>query len=163
MTDLDFYLDALLSGQVLGVAVGVTADEVERALGDDFVDDVRKKRMRRDYGLVELYFHGVDGEWTCSGSTIQVHRLAETGADAVPATITGRYGEFRPVVRFAELADALRARADGRTPVRDALTDEFGHFHLPGTGSHLTAAREAGATDPVFGAVWSIELRAGAD
>jgi hypothetical protein len=160
VTDLDLYVDALVSGQVLGVAAGATDGEVARALGADFLDDVGKKRMRRDYGLVELYFQREGGEWRCAGITLQVHRLTEVGVDMVPAPLAARYGAFRPVVPFAAVADAVRA--GGRELALRSVTADFGQFLLPGTGSHLTAARvpaDDDAAEPVFSEVWSIELR----
>jgi hypothetical protein len=53
---LIFYVDAVLSGAVLGVGRGSSAPQVEQALGREFLDDSRKQRMRRDYGLVEFHF-----------------------------------------------------------------------------------------------------------
>jgi hypothetical protein len=156
MSDLDLYVEALTEGTVLGVAVGATDDEVANVLGTDFLDDVRKKRMRRDYGLIELYFHREGYVWRCAGITLQVHRLAGA-TDLVPAPLAERYGAFRPLVPFAEVSAEVRAR--GRELVRESLADDFGHFHLSGTTAHLTAVRDQCASEPSFTEVWSIELR----
>jgi hypothetical protein len=164
VTDLDFYAEAILSGRVLGLGSGSTADEVERALGRDFVDDARKQLMRRDYGLIEFHFNRANREWVCFGVSIQVHRLADAGEEIVPPVLIGRYGAFGRSVAFGQLVDRIKGKAPGRAVECAEASGGFGTFRVDGTDSQILAVcsqvpianAEAGARD-----LWSIELRAG--
>ena len=54
-TDLDFFVDVVVSGAVLGVGLIDSPDGVAHAIGTDFVEDCGRAVMRRDYGLVEFF------------------------------------------------------------------------------------------------------------
>jgi hypothetical protein len=164
MTGIDFYVDALLSGLVCGVGPGSTADEIESALGRDFVDDARKQRMRRDYGLLEFYFDRVKQAWICVGSTIQVHRLLDADLEIVPSAVADRYSAFATTLGVKFLAEAVSAKG-GPDLVRESATGEFVRYHLHGTGRFVHARQiQAEAVDacPGLEEVWSIEIRGSA-
>ena len=161
MTGIDFYLDALLSGLVCGVGPGSTADEIESALGREFVDDVRKQRMRRDYGLVEFYFDRVKQAWICVGSTIQVHRLLDVDSEIVPSALADRYSAFATTLGVEFLAETVSAKG-GPNLIREGATGEFVRYHLDGTNCFVHARQiqpEAVDSRPGFKEVWSIEIR----
>jgi hypothetical protein len=54
VADLDFFVDVVVGGTVLGVGLTDSPDDVARTLGGDFVEDRTRAAMRRDYGLVEF-------------------------------------------------------------------------------------------------------------
>jgi hypothetical protein len=160
MTDLDFYVDALLSGLVCGVGPGSTSDEVERALGRQFVDDARRHWMRRDYGLVELYFNRVEKNWICFGFTVQVHRMSDVGVEIVPSVLVDRYGAFATSLEIEVLVDAVSAEG-GRNLVRESVAAEFVRYRLDGTNSFVHALHvQSKEPDARAGLekVWSIEI-----
>ena len=160
MTDLDFYVDALLSGLVCGVGPGSTSDEVERALGRQFVDDARRHWMRRDYGLVELYFNRIEKNWICFGLTIQVHRISELGIDIIPSVLVDRYGTFATSLGVDVLVDAVSAERS-RNLVREGVTGGFVRYRLDGTNSFVHAVQVQSEELGVCAGleeVWSIEI-----
>ncbi|AZM45754.1 hypothetical protein DMB38_07845 [Streptomyces sp. WAC 06738] len=103
----------------------------ERALPGDHLEDRRKKFMRWDYGLVEVFFARVDRQWSGSGFTIQVHRLAEAGGGPVPACLRDAYGDFRSSVPLGELTDSLAAAGLSLTEVESYSDREFSQFTSP--------------------------------
>ena len=102
VADLDFFVDVIASGAVLGVGLGDSPDDIARALGSDLVEDGDRAAMRRDYGLVEFYWARRDGSdpWHATGFTVQVHRL---GSIDVTGVLVARYGPFGRQLRFARL------------------------------------------------------------
>lgn len=67
MSDVAFYASLIVNGEILGCTFGDAPEVWDSALGDDYLDDRRKGRMRRDFGLVEVSFQRVDQQW-------QMHR-----------------------------------------------------------------------------------------
>ncbi|WP_181785725.1 hypothetical protein [Streptomyces phytophilus] len=59
-TDVDLYSRVVQHESLGGATADSTPDEWARALPGDFLEDKRKKFMRRDYGLVEVFFERVD-------------------------------------------------------------------------------------------------------
>lgn len=164
MTGTDFYVDALLSGLVCGVGPGSTADEIEGALGREYVDDARKQRMRRDYGLVEFYFDRVKQAWICVGYAIQVHRLLDADPEIVPSALADRYSAFATTLGVESLAEAVGAKG-GPNLIRESATGEFVRYRLHGMNCFVHARQiQAEAVDarPGFEEVWSIEIRGSA-
>lgn len=102
MADLDFFVDVVVSGAVLGVGLTDSPDEVARTLGGDFAEDQNRVVMRRDYGLVEFSWARRPGSdsWQATGFTVQAHRLTRiTVIDA----LVQRYGPFGRQLRFTQL------------------------------------------------------------
>ncbi|MGI8648278.1 MAG: hypothetical protein DLM55_04420 [Acidimicrobiales bacterium] len=94
MSGLDFLVDFAATGDIEGVGLGSSPYEWDQIIGADYVDDVQKNQMRRDYGLIELTFWHTDGAWLCTGISVQAHRLWWETADLVPAMLQKKYGEF---------------------------------------------------------------------
>ena len=110
MTSLDFFVGFAASGRVEGVGLNSAPEDWSDHLGADFIDDKSKskKRLRRDYGLVELGFSREDGGWRCFVISIQVHRLWWHD-ELVPEKLRSKYGEFPKAVSFEELCRRLEA------------------------------------------------------
>jgi hypothetical protein len=159
LTDLDFYVDALISGRIHNVGPGSTPEEVEGALGGDFVDDARKRWMRRDFGLVEFHFNSVQSTWVCFGFSIQIHRLVKSGYDIVPAALRYRYGSFGISPRLGRLAEAVAAKRGGDL-VLEEVSGEFARYHLHGTNSFVYARPLSPGDAFNSQELWSIEIRA---
>ncbi|MGC4876807.1 hypothetical protein ACLQ26_11185 [Micromonospora sp. DT43] len=159
MIDLAFYVDAARSGSILGVGPGSTADEIQNALGRDFVDDARRGRMRRDYGLVEFQFNRSGSGWLCFGMAIQVHRLPSGGTRIIPAALRDRYGQLAASVDADLFAQALAMR--GGQIVREGVEGEFTRYRVDGTSSfvHVHEERQELIGEGGSGDVWSIEIR----
>jgi hypothetical protein len=165
VTELAFYATALTTGTVLGLGIGSGADEVERILGSDFLDDPGRDTLRRDYGLVEFGFERDHG-WTCRVISIQVHRLACHEEDAVPAALREKYGSFAAYLPYENLAPALAAQ--GYTTHTDREEDPHAGFRVlqvdqTGTEIVVVGGKEAERTGdrPGYGDVWSISLSGG--
>lgn len=161
MTDIDFYVDALVSERVHGVGPGSTADEIEGVLGGGFVDDARKQWMRRDYGLVEFQFNRAKSAWICFGISIQVHRLAESGPEVIPSVLSDRYGVFGTSLNLDHLADALGVKG-GSELEREEAAGEFVRYRVNRTNSfvHTRQAQQGSArVGRQSEEVWSIEIR----
>ncbi|WP_052770253.1 hypothetical protein [Streptomyces sp. CNQ-509] len=130
-TDIDLY-SRVVRHETLGEATADSTPEVwEQALPGDRLEDRRKKFMRWDYGLVEVFFARVDRQWSGSGFTIQVHRLAEAGGGPVPACLRDAYGDFRSSVPLGELTDSLAAAGLSLTEVESYSDREFSQFTSP--------------------------------
>lgn len=104
---VDFFADVVASGAVLGAGVGDGPDAVARVLGGEFTEAKDRRRMRRDYGLVEFCWERLPGagDWHATGFTVQVHRLAS--GISVAGDLTRRYGPFGRRLPFTDLAAAL--------------------------------------------------------
>jgi hypothetical protein len=74
---LDFFVDVVVSGAVLGVGLTDTPETVAAVLGEDFVEDGERTVLRRDYGLVEFSWSRPSAAqpWHATGFTVQAHRL----------------------------------------------------------------------------------------
>jgi hypothetical protein len=92
VADLDFFVDVVVSGAVLGVGLTDSPDEVARTLGGDFAEDRNRAVMRRDYGLVEFSWarRPGSGSWQATGSTVQAQgvelAVLPSADDIVPAS-----------------------------------------------------------------------------
>lgn len=109
MRVIDFLVDVLASGAVLGVGISDSPEEVARRLGEDFAEERRRGRLRRDYGLAEFSWERPPGgaEWRPAGFAVQVHRLAYGAALPLPGGpgIVAGPGERR--VHFGDLSFGL--------------------------------------------------------
>ncbi|MGH9338551.1 MAG: hypothetical protein ACRD1R_02930 [Acidobacteriota bacterium] len=71
MIAINFLARVALTGEVAGVGLGSSVEQIRDALGLERVSDRRKKSLRLDYGLFEFsLFSG-----SCEGIAVQVHRL----------------------------------------------------------------------------------------
>lgn len=106
---IDFLVDVLASGAVLGVGVSGSPEDVTRRLGEDFTETRRRGQLYRDYGLAEFFWERPPGgdEWHPAGFALQVHRLAHAAALPLPGRpgIVLGPGEHR--VRFGDVSSGL--------------------------------------------------------
>lgn len=160
MTELDFLHDVAVSGQVLGVGLGTNPTQWEQALGNDYVDDVHKGRMRRDYGLVELSFLRFENSWKCIGISIQVHRLPLPNADVIPKPLSRRYGTFQDRVSFGALVQSIIRAGASSEAIEDATRSRYRRFWIPESCAliHVIDDDVSDSGVPGPGDVWSIAL-----
>ncbi|MEU5546609.1 hypothetical protein AB0G85_30100 [Streptomyces sioyaensis] len=154
MMDLDFYVAAATRAEIGGATLGADVSQWGDVLGDDCVEDVRKSRMRRDYGLIEIFFERRAATWRSTGFSLQIHRLA-LGESMVPAALPRRYGNFRSRVGFEELHKAIqRTGSDVEELER---VGEYRHYKIPKSNASIYVVYEADTALPVaYGDVWSI-------
>lgn len=133
MSDLDFYAHVATRCEVLGTGLGSSPDAWEAAVGPDYLDDPGKGLLRRDYGLVELFFSDAEGPLSCFGFSVQIHRLIH--GLSVPASLTQPYGEFAPRVRFAELRAAILSL--GRTVEPDDVSGDVHRYRVAESGARI--------------------------
>lgn len=106
---IDFLIDVLASGAVIGVGIGDSPEEVALRLGEDFAEVLRPGLLSRDYGLAEFSWERPPGDerWQLAGFALQVHRLAH--GEAPPRSgspgLLPAFGERR--ARFADLSAGL--------------------------------------------------------
>jgi hypothetical protein len=103
---LDFFVDVVASGAVLGVGLTDPPEMVLRVLGDGYVEDERPTTLRRDFGLVEFFWNrrSRSQPWYPSGFAVQVYRL---GVVDVDPGLVDRYGPFGIRLRYRDLDDEL--------------------------------------------------------
>lgn len=160
MADLNFCSDVCTSAQVLGRGLRSSLAEWEQSLGNNYVDDERKGRLRRDYGIVELSFARMEGNWECMAISVQVHRLALPHEDVIPEVIARRYGKFRERVPFVELERSIREGGASVELISDAVEPHPKRFWVPSSQAlvHVVDEPLHDADGPRYGDVWSIAL-----
>ncbi|MEU5953042.1 hypothetical protein [Streptomyces sp. NPDC047525] len=161
MSDVDFYVGATLQNEILGVPLGASPEDWEASLGGDFLDDVRKSRMRRDYGLVEVAFVKRDGVWESMTASLQIHRMARGLEDIVPPPLTHTYGAFAELMPFDLFHEVLQGQGGSLEEVADPSTGGFRQFREPLTGSCLYVTDESSPGGMQPGSLWSIVLSRG--
>jgi hypothetical protein len=165
MSALDFFTDFAVNGHVEGVGLNSTPEEWTENLGPDFIDDKSKsnKRMRRDYGLVELGFFRADGLWNCFLISLQAHRLWRHGD--VPQKLVDRYGEFPRSIQFDEVRRVLSALGYEPELIADEQGSDTVRYHIPATNI-LIAVASAEVEEFEYlpaGSVWAMHLSQGSD
>jgi hypothetical protein len=165
VTDLDFYVSAVTDGAIYGLGVGSSPEQWTAKLGDQCLDDVRKRGMRRDYGLIEVGFHRLKGErqWRCFSISVQVHRLASGIGNNVPDRLSRDYGPFRERLPFTVLAAEIKHHNEEFTKDKTTPTPDFDLYRLPAAKSAIYVVREHGDDDDPYheGDVWSLALLIG--
>ncbi|MEV7193970.1 hypothetical protein AB0N81_19510 [Streptomyces sp. NPDC093510] len=158
MPDIDFYVTAALRNEVLDIPLGAPPEVWEEGLGGDFLDDVTKSHMRRDYGLVEVAFTRRDGRWESVSASLQIHRLAHGLAGVVPPPLARSYGEFAEHVHFDRFRAALQARGGVLEEVAGRSMGGFSHFREAAVRSSVYVEGDPphGGLEPAT--VWSIVL-----
>lgn len=132
MIGVDFFADFFCHGAVLGVGLDTSPDEWQNVLGSDYVDDIQRRYLRRDYGLIELAFARVESRWTCYSITVQAHRLSTAGSRVVPEALRQRYGDFvhpLPVSHFRDLLSKQECECEELERMPD--DDQFHRFWSP--------------------------------
>lgn len=162
MFDLDFYVDIALFGRVFDIKPGDTRDRIEQILGDDFVDETRNSRSRRDYGLIEFSFGRAGREWICSGFSVQVHRLTTPGkGNIIPKIIADQFGYFRETVKLDDLVARAQLKGDLGNLVREKVVVDFGYFSFEGSSAKMIVSKDVdnhSTVAPGFSDIWSIEV-----
>ncbi|MFD7628380.1 hypothetical protein ACFV7Q_20450 [Streptomyces sp. NPDC059851] len=133
MSDLDFYAHVATRCSVLGAGIGSDPAAWEDAVGPDYLDDPGDGLLRRDYGLVELSFSDVEGRLTCSGISVQVHRLVHD--TRVPPALERAYGTFAPRTRFEELRRVVLSL--GCTVDPDDVTGTVHRYRVSESGARI--------------------------
>ncbi|MFB9237706.1 hypothetical protein ACFFWC_19455 [Plantactinospora siamensis] len=157
MAGLEFFVDVVVTGAVLGVGLADSPEQVTRVLGEDFVDDAAGTRLRRDYGLVEFFWSRPKGtpEWRAAGFTVAAHRLPWVG---IAGPLLDRYGQFGDRLPFDRLRERL-SRYGYR--LRDITTAADGgdhrRFWLADSQTAVTVATSGWEGRLAAGDVWSIE------
>ncbi|MET8685875.1 hypothetical protein ABZV77_16800 [Streptomyces sp. NPDC004732] len=144
MSDIDFYVETVLRQTVLGVPLGSSPEEWENKLGGDFLDDARKGRMRRDYGLVEIAFVRRAGAWESVSVSLQIHRMARGLDGIVPRPLTDIHGDFSPQVPLDVFLRALRAQGGDLEEGTEPSSGGFRQFRETSTGTTLYVADGSG-------------------
>jgi hypothetical protein len=165
MSALKFFTDFALNGQIEGVGLNSTPAEWAEGLGTDFIDDKSKsgKRLRRDYGLVELGFVRAEGSWSCFLISIQAHRLWQYHSN-VPRKLIEKYGEFPRSVQFDEVRRALHALGYEPELVADEHRSDTARYRIPGAKVLIAVvSREAESDYLPTGSIWSMELSESSD
>jgi hypothetical protein len=161
VSGLDFFVDFAASGRVEGIGLNSTLEDWSEHLGDNYVDDIKKKQMRRDYGVVELGFNRAGEQWRCVGIGIQAHRLWWT-TGSVPPKLSREYGYFPSVIRFDELRNRLKFLE--HEPLLVDEQEDFAKYSIPVTGvlMYIVSPRRPDRPGGLpAGALWSMYLSAG--
>ncbi|WP_411070844.1 hypothetical protein [Streptomyces sp. cmx-4-25] len=166
MTGVESLASFLTTGELYGLRVGSTLDEVDRALPHPFVDVVGEEGawLRRDYGLVEFAFNpepdpGPGAEWVVATVTIQLHRLAsDDGLAQAWARSTGV--AFPRYTSWEELREEL-SRTHGIPELK--VTDQGGFLQYRAASSNVSVLvlddeDEERGYRVGDGDVWSLDL-----
>lgn len=156
MSDIDFYVEATLRQTILGLPLGASPEEWESRLGSEFLDDARKGRMRRDYGLIEIAFVKRAGTWESVSASLQLHRMARGLDGIVPRPLTDVHGEFSVRVPLDVFHRALRAQGGELEESTEPSSGGFRQFRETsrGTAVYVTDGTGQGAAEPE--SLWSI-------
>jgi hypothetical protein len=156
VADLDFFVDVVVSGAVLGVGLADTPETVTRILGEGFVEDRGRATLRRDYGLIEFFWSRRSGSepWYPGGFSIQAHRLPDVD---VGDELVDRYGRFGGRLRFARLREEL-ARLGYQLEEISSDADRPGYrrFWLAESQVTVTVTATGSEGSGDGGEVWSI-------
>lgn len=161
MSDLDFFVESAIDGKVLSVGVGASPTEVEECLGTDYIDDHQRRLFRRDYGLVEFFFERVGKNWICRTITIQVHRLAYEGAEAVPLPLQGTCGLFSRFIAYNRLESAIKTLGFRVAPVVSDPASDFRKVKVEEIESEIVIVDDCSSrrgVGPGYNDIWSISL-----
>jgi hypothetical protein len=147
-------IDFITSGRLLGADLDSSPDAWDRALGgpDWPLIDVQGRRMRRDYGLVEVSFEKWDADWTCTDASVHTHRLRGDQSLLVPPKIDATYGPIEPVVAFAEVLEGTLAKGALAELIADRDTELHSRYWFPGS-EVIVSVQGPGLDLP--GSIWS--------
>lgn len=155
VAELDFFVDVVVTGAVLGVGLTDPPGAVARVLGDDFADDQGRTALRRDYGLVEFFWTRRSGSdpWHPAGFTVQAHRLASI---EVTGTLADRYGPFGRRLPFGRLNAALERLGYRLEEVPRDGDPDYRYYWLAESRVSVIATATAWKGRLAAGDVWSI-------
>lgn len=161
---LNFLADFAIPGQIEGVGLNSAPEEWAENLGTDFIDEKSKsnKRLRRDYGLVELGFFRSDRRWKCFLISLQAHRLSRCD-DHVPQILVDRYGEFPRSIQFEDVRRILRARGYEPESTEGEDGSDTARYRIPATGVLIAVVSREDLNNVPQGSVWSMHLSESSD
>ncbi|MEU1022235.1 hypothetical protein ABZ366_09100 [Streptomyces sp. NPDC005904] len=153
---MDFYVAATLRNEVAGIPLGAPPEAWEEGLGDDFLDDIQRSYMRRDYGLIEIAFIKRAGLWESVSTSLQIHRLAHGIDGVVPLSLARSYGDFSRHVGFDTFRTALQAQGGALEEVDDLSMGGFNHFREATARSSVYVVKEPPHDGLEPDVLWSI-------
>ncbi|WUB07740.1 hypothetical protein OG451_31960 [Streptomyces longwoodensis] len=146
---LEFYVDVVTSGTVLGARPTDGPDQVSAILGSDFAENsLSDHSMWRDYGLVEFAWvrESPDHPWAGHHFSVQVHRLSYGGGGGgghiVNEAIRERYGRFDRHLRSDKLQRLLGNRGVCLEDVPDANGPAFSLHWQPASQVSVMVLRK---------------------
>ncbi|WP_329382564.1 hypothetical protein OG625_19730 [Streptomyces sp. NBC_01351] len=161
MTGAEFIAGFLATGSLLGLRPGAAPADVDRALKVGFMEerDGPGGSLRRDYGLLELYFTAGPHRLLTSG-VLELHRLPcapEMAAEWRSATGV----DFAPYTAWSEVAEALPPSGQPAVLALEG-TDPDDHLEYRNPAdkvSVLVVGAEGERSDwPGHGDVWSVSF-----
>lgn len=161
MSALDFFVDFALNGRIQGVGLNSTPEMWTEDLGTDYIDDKSKngKRLRRDYGIVELGFVRKNGLWSCFLISLQAYRLWRY-ADCVPQKYLDGYGEVPRSIQFEDVRNALRVHGCEPQLIADDNGADTARYYVPPVNVLIAvvAGEAEQLNDLSAGSIWSMHL-----
>lgn len=147
-------IDFITSGQLLGAGLDSSPETWDQALGgaDWPLIDVRGRRMRRDYGLIEVSFEKWDKDWSCINASVHAHRLRGERALLVPPEVDATYGPIEPVVTFAEVLEETLAKGVVVELIADRDTELHSRYWFPRSEVIVSVQ---GSSLEAPGSIWS--------
>lgn len=148
MSDLDFFVDLMTTGTVLGVDHASDLATVEEILGYGCTSEISPSVMLSDFGLIEFGWHrgGPRDDWRVTYFGAQAHRLPWlTRENLIETALVDRYGGFRSRLDFDELRTALQARGFTLED-RPSLNDDCAEYWEPTTRMGIVVRSEPDAS-----------------
>ncbi len=160
MTGVDFLAHILATGTLHGVGIGADLAAVDAAMPEEHVDVVDEEdvSLRRDYGLIEVFFN--DGpDWRVVGASVEIHRLASVTSRGKKLRLS--HGVVFPkYVLWREIEAALAKLPDA--PVLEVRTDQDGYAEYRSAAGRVSAmvvdSGEGRHGGPGQGDVFSVAL-----
>ena len=149
------WADFASTGRLLGCNLMSSPGEWDEALGgpDWPLVEVRKGRMRRDYGVVEILFENIPAGWVCVNASLLPYRITGDDGEMIPPGIRDAYGQVGADVPFSSVASEMDVRRVNYEEIADR--DKFQHVRYWVDRSEVIIAVEGeGARHP--GRVWSL-------
>ncbi|WP_329456686.1 hypothetical protein [Streptomyces sp. NBC_01497] len=158
MTAVEFLVQWVSTGHLLGFGTGCPLTEIDELLPLDFTQESAGRNwLRRDYGLLALDCFGGPA-WTLGGASLELHRIpAQPGIVVEWCRVTGvSFPRFMP---WRDLADAVARRPDVPVRTRSEQGDFTEYRFAAGPVKVVVVAAEDERGDwPGQGDIWSVHL-----
>lgn len=159
MTGAEFIAAFLAAGSLRGLRPGSAVAEADLALPVDFIEENDPGGMlRRDYGLVELYFSG-EPTRVLTGGSLELHRLP--GDPALAAEWSSATGvDFAPYTPWAEVKGAIATAGLDEAALECTPQGDYLEYRNPGTRVSVLVVHGEDERDdwPGHEDVWSVSL-----
>ncbi|WP_145807009.1 hypothetical protein [Kribbella amoyensis] len=123
MSALDLCVEVLQTGAVRGLGLDARLEAWEEKLDNEYVDDVRKGRSRRDLALIEIAFLKGDDDWRRLEFSLQIRRLTIEDFGVVPAVLIEEFGDFEARIDFNDLQRSATSEGILLDRIRDRERD----------------------------------------